>query len=73
MKKQLISTLCIAALTGAVPSSTLAQGLTVGEELSLDFTKEMKSIEKINDTATPMQKHLTKGLGELSNPFESKV
>lgn len=66
MKNSLKSTVAATLLTGIVPLTTNAQ-LSVGEDLNLDFTKEMESIEKINDSAAPMQKHLSKGITELKS------
>jgi uncharacterized protein (DUF1697 family) len=39
--------------------------LSMGEDLNLDFTKELESIQKVNTSAEPMQKHLEKGLTDL--------
>jgi len=63
MKKSLQTTLML-LLAGSVPYVTYAQ-LSVGEDINLDFSEEMESIDKINDTAAPMQKHLEKGLTDL--------
>ena len=64
MKRSLKSACAIAVLAGVLPFATQAQ-LSIGEDLNLDFSKEMESIDKINDSAAPMQKHLEKGLTNL--------
>jgi len=66
MKNSLKTTVAVALFAGAVPFAAKAQ-LSIGEDLNLDFTKEMESIEKINDSAAPMQKHLSKGITELKS------
>jgi len=63
MKRSLRTTL-IAIAAGVTPYAMQAQ-LSIGEDLNLDFSDEMESIDKINDTAAPMQKHLEKGLTDL--------
>lgn len=65
MKKHLTYLIMIGA-AGLLPLTSTAKTLSVSEDLNLDFTKEMESIEKINHTATPMHKHLKEGLSELS-------
>ena len=64
MKRSLKSAYMTIALAGALPLAAQAQ-LSIGEDLNLDFSQEMESIEKINDTAAPMQKHLETGLTDL--------
>lgn len=64
MKNSIKSVCAIALLVGAAPLTSHAQ-LSIGEDMNLDFSQEMESIDKINDTAAPMQKHLSKGLTDL--------
>jgi len=64
MRNSLRNVIAVAVLIGVSPFAAHA-GLSIGEDLNLDFSKEIQSIEKINDSAAPMQKHLSKGLTEL--------
>ena len=51
---------CLCGLTLSVKAQ-----LSVGEDINLDFSKEMESIDKINDVSKPMQKHLAKSLNSM--------